>query len=193
MKARLARHPSPLEQDCEQIRPPSSGHQQRQILLNPLQFGLGCILLGVGLGFYYLYRTVPIALFELIGINTLNEPITPALAHHLANSLPSFIHVLSLSLFTGALIRPGYLRYLGVCLFWLLIDSAFEVAQAYGTAILAGFPQGWQDMPLLGALDDYLRYGAYDLMDMTAILLGACLAYGVLVLSGKRLQHGYDS
>lgn len=36
----------------------------------------------------------------------------------------------------GSLVRPGYVRYLWVCIGGLLIDASFELVQAYGSAAL---------------------------------------------------------
>lgn len=187
MIARIIRRVFHIDgQGSHQIPHPPAGHRQGSIILNPLQFTLGSILLAVGLGFYYHYRITPIALFDYVGIQPASVPMAPAMAHYLENSLPSLSHILSLSLLLGSLIRPGYLRYMWVCLFWLLVDVLFEAAQAYGSAVLTVLPERMSAAPLFGAIHDYLRYGSYDSSDMTAIIFGACLAYGMLVLTGMR-------
>ena len=170
--------------------PSSSAGRRQPVIFNPLQFALGGMILAAGLGFYYYYRTTPIAVFEYAGIQPIPVPVAPAMAYFLVNSFPSLIHCLSLSLLLGSLVRPGYRRYIGVCLFWLLIDVLFEAAQAYGSTLVAAIPGNLGSISLFDPIADYLRFGTYDPGDIVAILFGAVIAYIILVLTGMRQRSG---
>jgi hypothetical protein len=56
---------------------------------------------------------------------------TPNLFGIIGDSLPAFLHVFSFILLTAGLIFCSKKDYLIICLFWFLVDAAFEVGQRF--------------------------------------------------------------
>jgi hypothetical protein len=98
----------------------------------------------------------------------------------LANNLPSFVHVFAFSLMTAGLLPTRRKGDLLICLLWFLIDTAIEIGQGLKPVCLAILPD-WLDVltPPMANLQEYFRYGTFDIRDIIAGLLGALAAFVV--------------
>ena len=96
----------------------------------------------------------------------------------LANNLPSFTHVFAFSLMTAGLLGTRRKGNLLICLLWFLIDTVFEIGQGLKHISLAIIPE-WLEVHTLpmASLQEYFRYGTFDIRDIVAGLLGALAAF----------------
>ena len=101
----------------------------------------------------------------------------------LANNLPSFTHVLAFSLMTAGLLGTRRKGNLLICLLWFLIDTVFEIGQGLKPVSLAIIPECFKvhTLPMVN-LQEYFRYGTFDIRDLVAGLLGALAAFMVAEL-----------
>jgi hypothetical protein len=121
---------------------------------------------------YFIYRFVRIL--------SLHKSV-PNIFGTLGNSLPDFIHVFSFILITAGIVSCGKKGYLIITFAWLIIDCAFELGQRYNSLIIKMIPDWFSGVPILEAVKGYFISGAFDLNDIVAIILGASLAYVVLL------------
>jgi len=112
--------------------------------------------------------------------------VLPNLFGVLGNSLPAFIHVFSFILITGSLIFYRKRGYLIICLWWFLVDCAFELGQKFTALSLKMIPDWFAGIPLLGNTENYFLQGTFDFIDLVAITLGTLIAYFVLLATNKR-------
>ena len=99
--------------------------------------------------------------------------------------LPAFFHVLSFSLITGSFFRSGKGRYLVICMFWLLVNTCFELGQKYKTLAVKLTPDFFEYIPFLENTRAYFQKGTFDVYDLAAFFLGALAAYGLLLVTGR--------
>jgi hypothetical protein len=111
--------------------------------------------------------------------------ILPSLFGPVGNSLPTFIHVFSFILITGALIYSNKRGYFMICLSWFLIDCAFELGQKFNAWPLKIIPDWFAGIPFLENTENYFLGGTFDFIDLAAIALGAVTAYFVLLTTNK--------
>jgi hypothetical protein len=98
----------------------------------------------------------------------------------LANNLPSFAHVFAFSLMTAGLLGTRRKGNLLICLLWFLIDTGFEIGQGLKPISLAIIPEWFEVHTLpMANLQEYFRYGTFDIGDLVAGLLGALAAFVV--------------
>jgi hypothetical protein len=96
----------------------------------------------------------------------------------LSDNLPSFTHVFAFSLMTAGLLGPRRKGALLICLFWFLIDTAFEIGQGLKHISLTIIPEWINVHPLpMANLQEYFRCGTFDIGDILAGLLGALAAF----------------
>jgi hypothetical protein len=101
----------------------------------------------------------------------------------LAHNLPSFAHVFAFSLITAGLLGTRRKGNLLICLLWFLIDTAFEIGQGLKPVSLAILPEWFEVHALpMANLQEYFRYGTFDIRDLVAGLLGALAAFMVAEL-----------
>jgi len=112
----------------------------------------------------------------------------PNLFGVIGNSMPAFIHVFSFILVTASLISYRKRGYLIICLWWFLVDCAFEVGQKFTTWSLKMIPDSFAGLPLLGNTESYFLQGTFDFIDLAAIALGTLIAYLVLLATNKRRE-----
>jgi len=112
--------------------------------------------------------------------------IFPNLFGPIGNSLPAFIHVFSFILITASLVSYQKRDYLIICLWWFLVDCAFELGQKFSTWSLKMIPDWFAGLPLLENTEDFFLQGTFDFLDLTAITLGSIIAYFVLLATNKR-------
>jgi hypothetical protein len=115
----------------------------------------------------------------------------------LANNLPSLTHVFAFSLMTAGLLGTRRKGNLLICLLWFLIDTVFEIGQGLKPISLAIIPEWFEVHTLpMANLQEYFRYGTFDIRDIAAGLLGALAAFMVAeFISGpflrERLSHRF--
>lgn len=97
----------------------------------------------------------------------------------LAGSLPSFAHAFAFSLLSCVLLPRRRLAMTVACLFWLLLDSAFEILQVPALAKPAAAALHSAALVLPGAdrIAAYLLQGRFDTLDLLAGGLGAAAAF----------------
>ena len=101
---------------------------------------------------------------------------------------PDFFHPLAFALLCMALLPDTLRNRIGICVAWLGIDAAFELAQKYGTYLSAFLPGWFENVPLLENLDHYITSGTFDVLDLLAITCGALTALLIGQLTKKELQ-----
>jgi hypothetical protein len=110
----------------------------------------------------------------------------------LGDYLPTFIHVYVFILLTAVLAASSLRSVLVICVFWLVIDTAFEVAQLTVVAqqISAFIPDWFGAIPVLDNTSRYFLSGTFDVLDIISIATGALAAYLTIFFSLRRTsQH----
>ena len=110
----------------------------------------------------------------------------------LGNYLPTFTHVYVFILLTAALVASSLRSALVICLFWLVIDIAFELGQLTAVArqISAFIPAWFGAIPVLENTSRYFLSGTFDVLDVISIAAGALAAYLTIFFSLRRTsQH----
>jgi hypothetical protein len=110
----------------------------------------------------------------------------PNLFGIIGQSLPSFAHVFSFILITAGLIAYQKRGYITICLFWFLIDSAFELGQKFNTFIIEFIPGWFASIPFFENTGNYFVRGTFSFGDMAAITIGTIVAYFVLIKTAER-------
>jgi len=105
----------------------------------------------------------------------------------LGNHLPTFVHVYALILLSAVVAVPSRGYVLAICLFWLVLDSAFEFAQ---TSFIAGaiadhVPEWFGAIPFLENISRYFVAGTFDVLDLYSIAAGSFAAYLTIVISTR--------
>lgn len=140
-------------------------------------------MLGV---FVYVLDRDPQRIYFLTGI--LNQSLAKGTVFGvLGSSLPSFTHVYAFILFTAALLPPGRKTCVGATLFWLITDSAFEIAQHSAIAPLAAsaVPAWFAGIPVLDNTRAYFLHSTFDPFDLAAIVVGAMAAAVTVLVTTK--------
>jgi len=154
--------------------------------LRPCKTNILQILVGFGglsLGaLVYLFERSP----ETYGFGVIVSDYLGSIRPHrmlfgvLANNLPSFAHVFAFSLMTAGLLGTRRKGNLLICLLWFLIDAVFEIGQGLKPISLAIISERFKvdTLPMVN-LQEYFRYGTFDIRDIVAGLLGALAAFMV--------------
>lgn len=130
---------------------------------------------------YFIYSSpINISLFNII----------PNLFGVIGSSLPAFIHVFSFILITAGLIFCGKRGYLTICLFWFLVECAFELGQKFDTWSSRMIPDWFAGIPFLENTKNYFLQGTFDFIDLVAIAFGTAIAYFVLLTTISRREIG---
>ena len=147
---------------------------------------LGIIGLSVGTLVYLLDRE-PEHIYFIYkhGIDLSLYNVLPNLFGPFGNSLPTFVHVFSFILITAGLIARSKRDYLVICLSWFVVDVLFEFGQKFKTWSVMMIPDWFSGIPYLENSKNYFLYGSFDLNDIGSIILGAVLAYIVLLITTK--------
>lgn len=141
---------------------------------------IGCLALALGLLVYLTERDIAgsalipsvaaLAGFQLFGA--------------LGPWLPSFVHPFAFSLFTAAALSPGSAWRYHACVFWCVVNLAFECGQyPLISAPLAKVLQGsFGPSSTARMVSNYFLRGTFDGGDIAAAVLGAVAAAVVLRL-----------
>ena len=104
--------------------------------------------------------------------------------------MPAFLHVFAFCLISVGTLRSELGEALVICLFWLIVDGLFEVAQYQDIAyeIVPFIPDWFKGIPVLENMADYLMHGRFDPADLVATLCGAVTAYLLIFVLHVRSQ-----
>lgn len=109
--------------------------------------------------------------------------IYPPIFGRLGPVLPDFMHVVAFILLTAGVLAGNRRVYAAVCLFWLVVDGAFELGQKYSDQAASLVPAWFDGIFLLENTGAYFKHGTYSRHDMAAIVIGAVVAYLILIYS----------
>lgn len=152
----------------------SDNNKQRlPILLGLLSLCLGIIL--------YLYDRNPEYIYFVPDSLSQNQG-KPVIFGLVGYHLPAFFHVFAFSCISAGIIARERNGIILICLFWLLTDGLFEIAQhkAIATQLVLYIPNWFHNVPVLENTSHYLLQGRFDPFDLLAIVIGAICAYFVL-------------
>ena len=155
-------------------------------MINKRQLEIGLLGLFVGLLVYLIGRPPNTYFVYNIGINWGFINSLPKISGLVWDSLPSFLHVFSFILITAAIQSCGKKGCFIICIFWLLIECTFELGQKFDTLITKLLPDWFLGVPFLEAAHDYFNLGTFDYIDLTAIIIGAVIAYFVVLTTMER-------
>lgn len=115
----------------------------------------------------------------------------PSLFGFIGYYMPTFLHVFSFCLISIGILGSEQGLELGICLFWLLIDGAFEIAQHQYIAheIVHHIPDWFKVIPILENTKNYFIHGQFDPADLIAILLGTVTAYIFIYITHRKKQN----
>lgn len=148
------------------------------------------LALSVGAIFYVLARPAGQTYFVgKTGLDLSFYDSLPVLFILLGSSLPTFVHVFSFILLTASFIYGSRKSYFYICLFWLLVDSIFELGQRFGRVVSEAIPSWFAGIPFLENCTSYFLRGSFDPMDIGSILLGTLSAYLVLLITTKEGEN----
>ena len=138
---------------------------------------IGVLALGLGIAVYALDRPAMQTYFIPNNLNTYAG--TESIFGPLGNHLPTFLHTFAFCVITAAVLGGGRRGALIVCLFWLIIDSLFEIAQHtdISNVIVPFIPDWFTNVPVLENAENYFSQGQFDPVDLISILLGVVCAY----------------
>lgn len=108
----------------------------------------------------------------------------------LSGVLPEFLHVFAFILLTAAVVR-GPPRVIPICVFWVGIETFFELGQHPSLApyITAAVPQWFEQLPVLDRTASYFLHGTFDPWDVVTTVLGTLAAYFMLTWIAQRNAH----
>ena len=155
--------------------------------VNVLQILIGITTLLVGLLVYLIDRR-PDTTYFLAGwakdISFYDR--IPNMFGPVGSNLPAFAHVFSFILITAGILGSRKRECLFICLFWLLIDGAFEMGQRYSSIPLKMIPDSFYEIPFLENTANFFRLGTFDYLDLIAFLFGTVFAYIILTITMER-------
>lgn len=156
-----------------------------QIQAELLQAGAGCGALLLGL-VIYLFSRDPQQVYFLAQVPSLSDEVSLN-SGRLGNVLPSFLHIYAFILLTTAVVSASPVMTRIICVFWVSVECLFEIGQHAAIAhSLASHLHAWTaDLPMLWAVHAYFMNGTFDVLDIVAILLGACAAYATVLVSQR--------
>ena len=159
-------------------------HAPDEKMINMRQILSGVLILLTGTLVYLIDRPPDQTWFiTVLPVRLSLYNIYPPLFGPLGRFLPDFLHVIAFILLTAGFVAGGRKPYLAICLFWMMIDGAFELGQKYGS-LAAGLVPDWFDgVFLLENTRHYFLHGVYSNHDMIAIITGAVVAYPILIYS----------
>ena len=144
-------------------------------------FIVGLAALSIGVAVYVLDRPADATYFVPDRVSLFTGQ---SLFGVLGNYLPTFLHAFAFCLMSVAVLKGNARIALLVCLFWLLVDSFFELAQHRDISpiIIGVIPDWFAHVPILENAKSYFQYGYFDKGDLLSILLGIFSAFILIVL-----------
>ena len=158
--------------------------QVSKTLLAWVVAALVALSLGVAV---YLFDRLPDDVYLMAPWMELGEQAHPVFGTA-GNYLPTFSHVYVFILLTAALAASSLRSAVIICVAWLVIDIAFELAQLPVVAqALTEFIPGWfSGIPVLENVSNYFLSGTFDVLDIVSIAAGALTAYLTIFFSFRR-------
>ncbi|MCW9013687.1 MAG: hypothetical protein OQL06_07875 [Gammaproteobacteria bacterium] len=100
-------------------------------------------------------------------------------------SIPSFLHIYAFILLSTAVISANIITLRLICIFWLVVELLFEIGQqpSMTDSIIDILPDWFNH-----AIANYFIYGHFDMLDVSALILGVIAAYFTVVISLTRQQ-----
>ena len=152
--------------------------------INRVQILIGVIAFLVGVLVYLIDRPPDTAYFLAGWAKDISlHGRIPNMFGPVGKSLPTFAHVFSFILITAGILGSRKRGYLFICLFWLVIDVAFELGQKYSSVPLKFIPDWFEGIPFLENTANFFHSGTFDIIDLIAILTGTILAYILLIIT----------
>ena len=154
-----------------------------------IQTAAAVTALFIGVFVYSLDRQ-PESVYFISSWMALGDNINPFFGA-IGDQLPTFVHVYAFILLTMAVVSPSREYVLPICLFWLIIDSLFELAQITVIAQwTTGYVSEWfHGIPFLENTAAYFLGGTFDVLDLCSIAAGTLAAYLTIVLSNRRISN----
>ena len=156
-------------------------------MVNKRQIILGLAALLIGILVYLTDRPPEQTWFVSVAPAALSlYGLCPPLFGPLAQSLPDFLHIVAFSLLTAGILSSSKKgAYLGICLFWLLLEVSFELGQHYQALAVKLVPDWFEGVFLLDNTRNYFAHGTYSHLDLMAFVTGALMAYIILIYTNK--------
>ena len=107
-----------------------------------------------------------------------------------AGNFPAFAHVLGFSLIFAAVLGGKKKAGAAVCIFWTLVNLAFEAGQYYGPAVAGHIPPAFDSWPFLENARAFFLTGFFDPLDMAAAGLGGLVAYILIRMTQPDAKTG---
>lgn len=104
----------------------------------------------------------------------------------LGDFLPSFLHAIGFILLTAGIVASDKKAYGAICIFWLVINAGFELGQKYSSHVAARVPEWFEGIFILENTSSYFINGTYSNLDMASIIVGAGIAYLVLLYTEEK-------
>jgi len=103
----------------------------------------------------------------------------------LGSYLPDIIHPLAFTLITAGILQTEKRNeIIGVCLFWLFLNTIFEFSQLFKAEVLLLLPAWVNQVPFLFNFRAFTQNGVFDPFDLLAYCYGSYLAYRILIKGG---------
>ena len=154
-----------------------------------IQTAAAVTALFIGVFVYSLDRQ-PESVYFISSWMALGDNINPFFGA-IGDQLPTFVHVYAFILLTMAVVSTTRKYALPICLFWLIIESLFELAQITVIAqwIAERVPEWFHGIPFLENTAAYFIRGTFDILDLCSIAAGTLAAYLTIVLSNRRISN----
>lgn len=157
--------------------------------LNWLQIIIGLTALALGV-VLYLYDRPSSQIYFVPDLLSQYEG-KPFMFGVIGYHLPTFLHAFAFCLLSTGILGSSTKEAFVICLFWLLIDGAFEIAQHPDIAngIIPYIPDWFKHIPVLDNTASYFIQGRYDPADLGAILIGTVVAYFLILFLHMKVKE----
>jgi hypothetical protein len=153
------------------------------------QLSAALIALSAGVA-VYLFDRHPDDVYLMASWMTLGDQSKSAFGA-VGDHLPTFTHVYVFILLTAAVAAKSSRSALTICVVWLVIDVAFELAQLTVVArkLSVVLPAWFSGIPILENTSRYFMFGTFDVLDILSIAVGAVAAYLTVAFSLRRTSR----
>jgi len=108
-----------------------------------------------------------------------------------ANNLPSFFHTFSFCLLLSCMTSQTKIKNTQILAFWLFVEISFELMQGKPFKDWLVQTQFFKENSgyILRNISAFINNGFFDTFDVVAILLGATLAYLLMLITSKEEKN----
>ncbi len=160
---------------------------KRQNNINKLQILIGILVLLIGTLVYLVDRPPDQTYFVSKSLPDISlYGVFPNLFGAIGSSLPTFSHVFAFIMITAGFVSCGKRGAVVICIFWFVVDCAFELAQKFYTWPVKMTPDWFNGIPYLENTKNYFIHGTFHILDVATIAMGSILAFFVLLLTNKK-------